>query len=95
MAIATYDQYAMLSVAAPEITGRWEMSEIPGMLKEDGTIDNSSAGGGTGLRHPQGQQNVEKAWEFLKWWVSADAQYRYASDLERCWAFPPVPPRPT
>lgn len=82
MAIATYDQYAMLSVAAPEITGRWEMSEIPGMLKEDGTIDNSSAGGGTGCVILKDSQNVEKAWEFLKWWVSADAQYRYASDLE-------------
>lgn len=55
MAIATYDQYAMLSVAAPEITGRWEMSEIPGMLKEDGTIDNSSGRGRNGLRHHQGQ----------------------------------------
>ncbi len=82
MAIATYDQYAMLSVAAPEISGRWEMVEIPGLTQADGSINNSAAGGGTGCVILKDSQNVDKAWEFLKWWVSADTQYRYASDLE-------------
>ena len=72
----------MLSVAAPEITGRWEMSEIPGMLKEDGTIDNSSAGGGTGCVILKDSQNVEKAWEFLKWWTGAEVQGDFGVELE-------------
>ena len=82
LAIQSYAQYSVLSAAAPEITGRWEMAEIPGVLQEDGTISNGQAGFGTGSVILEQSDNPEAAWKLLKWWTSADTQYRYALDIE-------------
>lgn len=82
LGIAPYTQYLTFSVAAPEIRGKWGVYELPGVKKDDGTIDRSSAGAGTGCAIMNSSKDKESAWEFLKWWVSAETQYNYSANCE-------------
>ena len=82
MGIAPYTQYNTIAVAATEISGLWGMVEIPGTKQEDGSINYMSAGGGSGSAILNVSKKKDLAWEFLKWWTSAEAQTRYAKDIE-------------
>lgn len=85
LGLAMYTEYNRLSAAAPEIAGLWEMVPIPGTVKEDGTISRAQGGSGSAsvmLRAAEEHGKVESAWTFLKWWCSAEAQTRYALDVE-------------
>lgn len=82
MAIQAYGQYSTLAAAAPEIKGRWEMAEIPGVMKEDGTIDNRQAGFGSACMILELSENKEAAWKLLAWWMSEETQHSYALDIE-------------
>lgn len=80
--VADYYNYVLLSTAAPELTGWWKMVPIPGIMKEDGTIDRSAGGGSTAAVIFTDSQRKEDAWELLKWWTSTEVQTRYAEELE-------------
>ena len=82
LGIAPYTQYLTFAVAAPEIEGKWAVYELPGVQKADGTIDRSAAGSGTGCAIMKSSKDKDSAWEFLKWWVSADTQYNYSFNCE-------------
>ncbi len=82
LGIAPYSTYMTLYSAAPEIQGRWSIALVPGTVNEDGTINRSIAGGGTGCGIIKKSPNQEEAWEFLKWWVSAETQTRYNNNVE-------------
>lgn len=82
LGIMPYTLYTTLKVAAPEIDGLWGMTEIPGTVQEDGTVSHASSGGGTGCAILQQSDNPEAAWEFLKWWTSADTQQTFSNDVE-------------
>lgn len=82
LGIADYSLYLQLKTAAPEIDGRWTVYTLPGTVLEDGTINNSSATWGTGCCITNMSKNPKKAWEFLKWWTSADIQLKYSNMLE-------------
>lgn len=82
LAIQSYAQYITLNVAAPEISGKWSVHEIPGFVGEDGKINNVQVGGGTGASILNKTKNPEGAWEFLKWWTSADTQAAYSQNVE-------------
>lgn len=80
--ISSYSAYNTLVVFAPEIRGLWDFTLIPGTVKEDGTIDRSANSFGTCSMMLQGTKNPEKAWEFMKWWASAETQLRFGRELE-------------
>lgn len=82
MAIQSYTTYATLTAAAPEIADYWEMYELPGVVTEDGSIRNVTTGGGTGAVILSDSEHKEASWEFIKWWTSADVQYRYGFEVE-------------
>ena len=81
LGIATYTQYLTFKVTAPEIDGKWKIAEIPGEMK-DGVLNNICSGSGTGCSIMKSSRNKEADWKFLKWWVSADTQYRYSAEIE-------------
>ena len=82
LGIAAYTLYTQLKAAAPEIDGRWSVSVIPGTLKDDGTVNHSSASWGAGCAITKLSKSPENAWEFLKWWTSAETQLEYSNTLE-------------
>lgn len=78
LGIAPYTTYMTLYSAAPEIKDRWSIAMVPGFEKENRTV----AGAGTGCAIIAKSSNKEEAWEFLKWWTSAEIQQRYSSNVE-------------
>lgn len=81
LGITTYAQYLTFEVTAPEIKGKWRIAEIPGEMV-DGERHNVCSGAGTGCAIMRSSRNQDAAWEFLKWWVGADTQYRYSAENE-------------
>jgi ABC-type glycerol-3-phosphate transport system substrate-binding protein len=71
-------------VSAPEIRGLWDFTLIPGTEKEDGTIDRTAQTDGLCcmIVATDDEQVKNNAWEFIKWWVSADAQVRFGREME-------------
>ena len=77
-----YWLYNMLMAAAPEIRGMWEMHPMPGTLQPDGTINRTVGATGEGSIILADTQDVDAAWQFVKWWTSAETQARFGMELE-------------
>ncbi len=82
IAITDYTQYNQLSIFAPEIRGRWIMTDVPGTVREDGTIDNTSIASGSACIMMKSSKNKDASWEFMKWWTGREASLRFARELE-------------
>lgn len=82
LGIAPYTQYTSFLQAAPEIKGRWDIALVPGIMAEDGTINRTVSGAGTGCSILEKSENKQEAWEFLKWWTDTETQIRYNSNVE-------------
>lgn len=82
LGIMGYTQYTMFLEAAPEIANRWGIAMVPGVKKEDGTIDRTISGSGTGCSVLSTSENPLEAWTFLKWWTSESTQTRYNTNVE-------------
>lgn len=78
-----YSLYVQLLAAAPELSGRWGILPIPGVLQADGTVNRNTAGyvGEADIILEQSDKK-EAAWEFLKWWLSAETQIEYGREVE-------------
>lgn len=80
--IADYGTFNSLSVFAPELNGVWKFAPVPGVRKADGTIDRSVASSITATVMMSNTKNKQNAWEFMKWWTSANTQEIYGRELE-------------
>lgn len=78
LGIAPYSTYFNFSEMAPEIQGKWSIALVPSFNHGE----NGVSGGGTGCVILEKSQNKDSAWEFLKWWTSADVQSEYSRRLE-------------
>ena len=83
LGISGYSTYFTLYSAAPEIDGRWAIANVPGTVDpETGKVNRITAGSGSGAGIVKASPRPEKAWEFLKWWTSAEIQTRYSNNVE-------------
>ena len=84
LGVASYATYNTLMVSAPEIRGLWDFTLFPGTKQADGTIDRTvQTDGLCCMMIATDNEKVKKnAWEFMKWWVSADAQVRFGREME-------------
>ncbi len=78
LGIAPLSTYMTIYSAAPEIANRWSIALVPASSSGDRTV----AGAGTGCGIIEKSSHKEEAWEFLKWWTSADTQSRYSHNVE-------------
>ena len=79
----TYTFYNQLKQAAPEISGLWEMTLLPGTVREDGTISHIDGASGTAIvAIKSGTVREEYSWEYLKWITGTEAQSRYGREIE-------------
>lgn len=85
MALDYYSSYNQLSVAAPELNGLWSFAPVPGTRLEDGTVNRTAIGNVCGsivMKSAEKRGVADDAVEFIKWWVSAETQEKYANMLE-------------
>lgn len=89
--VGDYGLYVQLSVAAPELAGRWGIAPLPGHRTESGEIDRSASvivsdskvGSVSTADIILNQSNKKDAgWEFLKWWTSDRIQKEFGGELE-------------
>jgi ABC-type glycerol-3-phosphate transport system substrate-binding protein len=79
---ADYNNFNTLTVFAPEIRGLWAFDLLPGTMREDGTIDRSTASWGQATMILFNTRDRYNSWDFVRWWVSSDTQVRFGRELE-------------
>ncbi len=85
MAVSGYSAYNQLIAAAPEISGMWSMHPMPGIITENGVINNLESSSGTAsiiLKAAREHGVEEQAIDFLLWWCGGEAQAEFAERLE-------------
>lgn len=81
--ISDYNTYNLLVNAAPEIANSWEISLVPGVEQEDGTVLRYTSGGAEStMMFKSTAEREEQAWEFMKWWSSAKVQTEFGQTLQ-------------
>ncbi len=80
--ITGYTTFNQLEIFAPEIKGLWSFHPVPGVEKEDGTIDRSFVVDTTQSVIMAKNRDLDSSWEFVKWWTSTDTQLQFANSLE-------------
>lgn len=81
--IGTIDMYLQLKYASPELTGQWGICPIPGFdTDEDGEVERWATAYGKCSIMFKNSKMKDEAWEFLKWWHSADVQVEYLQNIQ-------------
>ena len=73
--------YNMLKVFATEIEGLWGMYPLPGTEDEYGNINNCAISAVTANSIITGCDNVDGAWEFMKWYSGDSCQAQYSNEM--------------
>ena len=82
MAVQSFSAYQTLVLYAPHIANLWSWTLIPGTVQPDGTIDHSEPITLTATVVMRESDNIELAWDFAKWWCSADVQVEFGTFIE-------------
>ena len=81
--IADFGTYNLLLNAAPEIASSWEIALVPGVESEDGEVLRYTSGGAEStVMFASTDEREEMAWEFMKWWSTAEVQTEYGQTLQ-------------
>ena len=81
--VADYAAYNLLSNAAPELKNSWSIALVPGMEREDGSIDRTVCGcAESSVIFKSDSEREGKAWEFVKWWSSTEVQAEFGQTLQ-------------
>jgi ABC-type glycerol-3-phosphate transport system substrate-binding protein len=82
LAFNDYSWFNTLEVFAPEIRGLWNFGLVPGLRQSDGSINRSISTGTLASMIFSSSKRQDLAWEFMKWWISAETQERFGRELE-------------
>ena len=82
LVIADYNFCNQLTVASPEIRGLWDFTSIPGTVQEDGSISHAVNSTSSGAVIFSKCKNPDAAWEYLKWFSSAEVQAQFGMQVE-------------
>ncbi len=92
LVLQAYSNITYLQESAPELNGLWEVAPIPGTLDEEtGIINRSEESTGMSAcmivsrtidKADDPEQKLNDAWEFMKWWTSADIAADYGNRVE-------------
>lgn len=80
--LGDFNMFLQVAVAAPELRGWWGIAPIPGIRQDDGEIARWAGGGQKATMIFAKSNKKEQAWQFMKWWLDAETQARFGSDLE-------------
>lgn len=81
--IGGFGDYMQLSVAAPELNGKWSIALVPGIRDSSGDINRSVANiAGNADIILNGSKFEKESWAFLDWWTSAETQTLFGRMIE-------------
>lgn len=83
--IADLATYNLLLNAAPELDGLWDIALFPGLTNDEGEVLRWTTGGAEtmAIMSAAADHGMEdEAWEFLKWWSSAEVQSSFGNLLQ-------------
>ncbi|WP_051226520.1 extracellular solute-binding protein [Butyrivibrio sp. MC2013] len=80
--VSDYASYNLLTNAAPELNGCWEIAPYPGLVAEDGTVDRSTSGAAESCLIFESSEQKEAAWKFIDWWMSDEVQTEFSFTLQ-------------
>jgi len=78
--VADFGTYLLLTNAADEIYGLWDIAPSPGVYKDGEIMRYQVASDRAGVIFKDSTKK-EEAWEFLKWWLSKDTQVKFSNTL--------------
>ncbi len=81
IAIQNYTMYNNVVIFGTEIAGLWEFGPVPGMVDEDGNINNVVMSGSSALVMMAGTDDAASSWEFMKWYTDTQFQVDYSNEL--------------
>lgn len=79
--VGDFGMYITLLNAAPDIQGLWKIALLPGVEREDSSIDRSAPGAQTANMIFKNTDKQDESWAFLKWWSSTEVQIEFESLL--------------
>ena len=80
--IATYTAtYNHLTIYATELKGLWQFVPLPGIMDENGNINNCSVSTTSAIVMLQGCDKPQEAWEFMEWHVGEKCQVEYSNEM--------------
>lgn len=79
--ISNLTTYIQLLVAAPELANSWDIALSPG-IERNGEIYRWQAGSAQSVAIFNNTKSPEKAWEFIKWWLSEKTQANFSILIE-------------
>ena len=80
--IDSYTMYNYLQAAAPELAGLWAMVPVPGTVAEDGSVNTATTALASSAAIILKTDRPEEAWQFIKWFASADTQGDFGIGVE-------------
>lgn len=80
--IGSFSDYVKIKNAAPEIADKWAVAPAPGMVDENGEVQNGTTGASSACAILSGSDKQQEAWQFLQWWLSADVQTEFGNTLQ-------------
>lgn len=81
IAIQSYSAYNNIVIFGTEIAGLWEFGPVPGMVDEDGNINNVTMSSSDALVMMSGTDDPASSWEFMKWYTGTQFQVDYSNEL--------------
>ena len=80
--ISDLTTYIQLTIAAPELAGKWDIAVHPGVEDETGEVQRWSSSAGQASMILTNSELQTESWEFLSWWMSTDVQSNFAQRLQ-------------
>ncbi len=79
--VSNYETYLKLMTAAPELNGLWDIDPYPATVLEDGTELRYATGSAQASIMFANTESPERAWAFMKWWMSTETQMDFQQQL--------------
>ncbi|MBQ9131741.1 MAG: extracellular solute-binding protein [Clostridia bacterium] len=73
--------YNQLKVFATELDGVWTFVPLPGIVQEDGSVNNASISACSAVVMIAGIQETEASYKFMRWQTGANCQEEYANEM--------------
>jgi ABC-type glycerol-3-phosphate transport system substrate-binding protein len=81
--VADFLTYNLMTNAAPELKDSWDIALVPGIKQADGTVDRTICGcAESSVIFKSNADREQQAWEFIKWWSSAQTQAQYGQTMQ-------------